>query len=106
MSLFGKKNKKPSVEAKNSEQTLQDIQKDFNIVLYKLGSCTYRKAILTKEIGDLNNEIVALNKEADAMGVKTQEVRMRIQQDMQAKVEEARKQKESDAKPETNAETA
>lgn len=94
------KKKKAAMEAKGPQQTLQDIQQQFNQIIFKLGDLSYRKNILNKELGNIGNEVANLNKQADDLGVKAAEVRARIQEEMKAKLEEGKANEGTEATPE------
>lgn len=74
--MFGNRKKK-------AQANLQDMQKEFNQILFQLGDITYRKHMIAKELGNINNHVNSLTQKLDGLGVKAQKTRSLMQEGVQ-----------------------
>jgi len=81
MKLF-KKGKATAKAA--STETLQDYQKEFNQVLFNIGSLTYQKHMAQQSLNQLNEQLQSQYQKADQLGEDAAKVRARIQEEMAA----------------------
>ena len=86
MSIFNRKT------ASASNETLQDIQNQFNQLIFRIGDLHYRKTLINTELGKVSNELTDLVNKANELGVKASKVKARIQEEMTNTVAKAKKE--------------
>jgi hypothetical protein len=82
MAFFNKKNKK------NSNETLQSLQQEFNQTLFELGDLNYRKHMMNEELAKINSEINKRVQAGDEMGKRAAVLRAKAQEELAARVKE------------------
>ena len=87
-SLFNKKAKEVKAAPVTPTETLQELQNEFNKVVFHIGDLTYRKRMFGEEIARLNDEINTLSQKADTLGRRAKAAHEKIQSEISAKVKE------------------
>jgi archaellum component FlaC len=82
MKLF--KGKKES----NKPVNLQDLQHQFNQVMFELGGLQYRKSMIKQELARLDSGINTLTQKADRLGEDAAKVKAKMEEEVKAKVKE------------------
>lgn len=68
--------------------TLQDLQQQFNQVMFELGDLHYRKHMINAELAKINSEINTRAQKADNYGLEAAKLRKNMEQEVANKVEE------------------
>lgn len=87
MNLFKGGKKLKSVETK---RTLQQIQQEFNQVMFELGDLNYRKHMIRQELSKIESEINSRQQKADSYGVEARNVQTKMKAELDAKIEEGK----------------
>lgn len=95
MSLFNKKIKGKKEESA-PQATLQDLQGQFNQLIFQLGDLYYRKHMIDANVTAINSDINTLKQKADNIGKEAQLVRSKMDAEVAAKIKEGAGNEESD----------
>lgn len=71
---------------KSGQQTLQEMQQEFNQLLFKLGDANYRKSMFKAEFAKLDSEINTLTQNLDTLGKNAVAARSKAEEEVKATI--------------------
>lgn len=78
-----------------SKDNLQDIQNEFNQLMFKLGDLSYKHIIINKALQENKSEQNTVTQKMDQLGKDAQKVRERIQEEMSKVASEGKSNEEA-----------